>query len=194
MKAVVVAPLACLFALGVPSAACATTEISVGSYSAGDSVAVSDSINLGAGTYRFTLTLTGAAEGVEGEVTKITNFVDYCDIDGSGTAVYCDSDDTATIPLLEPISATVYQALLTVNAPYSVYYNAVDHTDYGDSCCTYEFDFQGTANGTYTFAYAAVPEPATWLLMLFGFGVLGAAARRRRNAAGHWHPAPRPLG
>ena len=98
MKTVVFAPLACLIGLEVPSAALATTEISARSYSAGDSVAVSDSLNLGAGTYRFTLTLTGAAQGIEGEVTKITNFVDYCDMDGSGTAVVCGSDDVPTSP------------------------------------------------------------------------------------------------
>lgn len=31
---------------------------------------------------------------------------------------------------------------------------------------------------------AAVPEPATWGMMLIGFGVIGAAMRRRRRAAG----------
>lgn len=30
---------------------------------------------------------------------------------------------------------------------------------------------------------AAVPEPATWLMLLAGFGVTGAALRRRRGAA-----------
>ena len=29
----------------------------------------------------------------------------------------------------------------------------------------------------------AVPEPMTWALMLVGFGVLGAVARRRRSAS-----------
>ena len=172
----------------------ASTEISVGSYSAGDSVFVGDSVGLGAGTYLFTLTLSASADAVEGQVTKLTNYVDYCDMDGSGTAVVCGSDDVPTSPSLEAVSPTVYQALLTVDAPYTVHYSGVDRTDYTDSCCTYDFDFQATAAGSYSFSYAAVPEPATWLLMLFGFGMLGGAARRRRNAAGHWHPAPRPLG
>jgi hypothetical protein len=30
------------------------------------------------------------------------------------------------------------------------------------------------------FGVAAVPEPATWMMMIFGFGVAGVAARRRR--------------
>jgi PEP-CTERM motif len=28
----------------------------------------------------------------------------------------------------------------------------------------------------------AVPEPATWMMMLFGFGLVGSAMRRRKNA------------
>lgn len=35
----------------------------------------------------------------------------------------------------------------------------------------------GTANGE----TGAVPEPATWAMMLFGFGAIGFATRRRRN-------------
>ncbi len=31
---------------------------------------------------------------------------------------------------------------------------------------------------------AAVPEPATWAMMIFGFGIIGYATRRRRGAVG----------
>jgi hypothetical protein len=34
-----------------------------------------------------------------------------------------------------------------------------------------------------SFAFAAVPEPGTWLLMIAGFGVVGGALRRARRAA-----------
>ncbi|MBB4618343.1 PEPxxWA-CTERM sorting domain-containing protein [Sphingomonas abaci] len=37
------------------------------------------------------------------------------------------------------------------------------------------------ANFNYTLAAAAVPEPATWAMMLLGFGMIGAAARYRRR-------------
>jgi hypothetical protein len=37
---------------------------------------------------------------------------------------------------------------------------------------------------TITFASTVVPEPATWSLMIGGFGALGWALRRRRSAAG----------
>jgi hypothetical protein len=39
-----------------------------------------------------------------------------------------------------------------------------------------------TGNVTYDLA-AAVPEPATWALMIGGFGMVGAAARRRTRTA-----------
>lgn len=46
-------------------------------------------------------------------------------------------------------------------------------------------DFYGSGNrmltGVATRAIAAVPEPATWLMMIGGFGLAGAAIRRRRS-------------
>lgn len=38
--------------------------------------------------------------------------------------------------------------------------------------------------GAYPFDVAAVPEPATWALMIAGFGLTGASLRRRRRAPG----------
>lgn len=42
--------------------------------------------------------------------------------------------------------------------------------------------FDGRASQNFDFAVAAgVPEPASWALLITGFGLVGAAARRRRN-------------
>jgi len=41
----------------------------------------------------------------------------------------------------------------------------------------------GSATGSGTFTINAVPEPATWAMMIGGFGLIGAAARRRRLGA-----------
>jgi len=47
-----------------------------------------------------------------------------------------------------------------------------------------ELTFTQVVNGsqdlTFSATIAAVPEPATWAMMIAGFGVVGAAARRRR--------------
>ena len=52
---------------------------------------------------------------------------------------------------------------------------------------TYTLHIQGT-RGTNTsyiggISFAAVPEPATWAMMLMGFGAIGFAMRRRRRPA-----------
>ena len=39
-------------------------------------------------------------------------------------------------------------------------------------------------SGTLNFSAAAVPEPATWALMLAGFGMVGFAMRRRKSKVG----------
>ena len=55
---------------------------------------------------------------------------------------------------------------------------------------TYQLSVSGTApgprgNGSYagtiSFAAGAVPEPATWALMILGFGAIGFAMRRQRS-------------
>ena len=52
---------------------------------------------------------------------------------------------------------------------------------------TYTLTIQGTRGttgsfgGNVAFTAAAVPEPATWAMMLFGFGAVGFAMRRRRQ-------------
>jgi hypothetical protein len=43
--------------------------------------------------------------------------------------------------------------------------------------------FDGASNLTFSAAIANVPEPATWGMMLLGFGVVGAGMRRRSATA-----------
>jgi hypothetical protein len=44
-------------------------------------------------------------------------------------------------------------------------------------------DTQGYSNAVLYRATGAVPEPATWAMMLLGFGAIGLASRRRRTQA-----------
>ena len=56
---------------------------------------------------------------------------------------------------------------------YSAYVR--DHSSNGDnSALNYAFRWEGGAGG--------VPEPATWAMLIVGFGLVGAAARRRNTA------------
>jgi hypothetical protein len=40
----------------------------------------------------------------------------------------------------------------------------------------------GNVDATFTLTQSAVPEPATWAMMITGFGLVGAAMRRRQRA------------
>lgn len=53
---------------------------------------------------------------------------------------------------------------------------------------TYKLTVEGTANTAATYGgnitFSAVPEPATWALMILGFGAVGFSMRRRSAKAG----------
>lgn len=54
------------------------------------------------------------------------------------------------------------------------------HCDFGDTL--YDYGYGGGDQGAYSetwFVRGAVPEPAAWLLMIAGFGMIGATLRRR---------------
>lgn len=55
-------------------------------------------------------------------------------------------------------------------------------TAYSDAVDNVRFNFTGGPSGNFDFAVAggAVPEPASWALMISGFGLAGAMLRRRR--------------
>jgi hypothetical protein len=71
-----------------------------------------------------------------------------------------------------PLSGDAYaggRALFT----QTVYPNC---TNSPDSACDFNFRVTGVS------AVSAVPEPASWVMMIGGFGVIGGAMRRRRRA------------
>jgi hypothetical protein len=50
---------------------------------------------------------------------------------------------------------------------------------------SYTLTFIGNGSGSFggNVSFSAVPEPATWGMMLLGFGAVGYAMRRRRRPA-----------
>ena len=55
-----------------------------------------------------------------------------------------------------------------------VFNGAIDH---------FAYDFAGGPNANFDFAVAGVPEPASWALMIGGFGLSGGMLRLRRRTA-----------
>jgi hypothetical protein len=170
-------------ALLASSPAAATTVVS-SPYPADSFVGDSGNFDLGPGTYLFSLSFTEPVTDVLGWVgkTTISNF--YCDT-GSGE-FYCGGDDVPSLPLFEMVNPELYQLYLTVNGPSTITYPPGSITvreEDVDECCDYEFDFTSGAAGIYTLSYDAVPEAQTWMMLVLGFGAIGAAARRRKPAA-----------
>jgi hypothetical protein len=48
---------------------------------------------------------------------------------------------------------------------------------------SYAFTFSGATNAVFSAAVAPVPEPATWAMMLMGFGMVGYGLRSRRKSS-----------
>ena len=108
-------------------------------------------------------TINGIVGGGEGTQTFF-DFTDFAMAAGSTTGIY--------------ITAVVDFPLNYTNG------NRAIRSGFGRS---YAFgsefsprDFNGSI--TYTIGAGAVPEPASWALLLAGFGLTGAVARRRRTA------------
>jgi len=175
--------------LAVAPVAQAAQVITIGSFAPGESVFVQNSLHLGPGAYRFSLALSAPVLGMDGEVVKQYVYNFYCDPDGSGVIVYCGGNDVPTGPLLEQVTPTLYQGELRVNPPGTLPLPDGGYEDNFDVCCDYRFGFEPISAGHYRFSVAAVPEPATWALMVLGFGAIGAAMRRR--AATKLTPSPR---
>jgi hypothetical protein len=86
-------------------------------------------------------------------------------VDGIGTVVN------------SPAPSSPADLPFSVNAPTAGFYNF--QLAYGE-CCTGPAVLQLASLNATPFGSGAVPEPATWALMIMGFGGAGAMLRRRR--------------
>lgn len=101
-----------------------------------------------------------------------------------GTVTFGAGDQYAAFPMPTTIrfsNGDNFIGLRAVNGGQTFYGYAFTTNNVINS---YAFESVAGATITATTAIpAAVPEPATWAMMIGGFGVIGAAARRRRRTA-----------
>ncbi len=130
-----------------------------------------------------TMNLYGGA-GFAGDLIATRTFTpgadgnNFFDTDFTGTALTVGSTYTAAVS-----TPTAYFGIAVTPNIYDggQAYSRIDLADYpiGAGGRTLDLQFRIVA----TDAIAAVPEPATWAMMLVGFGLVGAGLRRRAPAA-----------
>lgn len=183
MKPPAVMTLAALVMLGGISTGQAATVIDTGPLEMDQEVLINSGVRYAPpGRYKFTLDFSPGAILVYGDLIKDINYNFYCDFhDGTGLTA-CGGDNVPEVTAFKAVSPTRYEATVQVNAPYSVYDTTlIARTDFTESCCEVNFDVYSDRIGTYKLSFGAVPEPATWGLMIIGMGGVGLAMRRRRS-------------
>jgi hypothetical protein len=122
-----------------------------------------------------TLTLTGL---------QIGNYESaFLDISGIvGTTI---SNFTAVGPnnLFNPTAyGNFAEAVPTPALSFTANSLRIEWTAFGGTFPNDQFAFGDTANNVAVFSFGVVPEPANWALLIAGFGLTGAAMRRKRAA------------
>ena len=87
-----------------------------------------------------------------------------------GTRVY-DFGAQAEMAFIGLVSTTPFTRLTVTESQLS------------SGCCRYDNEYFGNYLMTAANATTGVPEPATWAMMMLGFGAMGAALRRRQTVA-----------
>lgn len=105
------------------------------------------------------------------------NLVDLLDSSGNviqsfdGTQMYNDPNGAA--PPRGDAQSSAINRRVTFTGTNGTAYNGIRFSNLGSGNQSFEFD-----NVSFT---ASVPEPATWAMMIIGFGLIGAAMRRRHR-------------
>ena len=159
----------------------ATTTVASGDYTAGVYTSEGGTFSLDPGRYQITLSFSQPVGDFDGLVEKIFGYDDFCDL-GAGQFP-CGGDDVPIDLTFEMVTPELYRLMLTVNGSNTLNPagDFVVREDTYESCCGFGFGFSSDAAGHFTLSYASVPEPATWMMMLLGFGGIGFAARRRAS-------------
>jgi uncharacterized membrane protein YccF (DUF307 family) len=162
MKKILIAGLASLLtAVATPASA---AVFMLGNFSAGFSTSYGNSSVVG-GVINDTFNFTTDSGGASGSVISVAQ---------SG------KDIALTSVMLDGILFTQ-----TLGGPTELWQLALTNITSGAHTITVLGNWDasgGSYGGQLDFSVSAVPEPATWGLMLLGFGVAGMAMRGRRNA------------
>ena len=147
------------FAIAVPA------EATIINYSVNGSAGTgSFSLDLTGGVYTLdTVSLTFGTASFNISNTQLANLgSNYCLGTASASGCFVDGSTNSFGMTLDP-------SLTSQTAGYSIWAD-------GNGGLT------GSRNTIITQVAAAVPEPATWAMMLLGFGAIGFALRRRKPA------------
>lgn len=171
---------AALALLAAASPAQATETVASGDYTSTPYTSVDGGFSLGPGSYRVDLAFSGPVSNFSGWLENTVNSDDFCDFGGG--AEYCDGSYKGLDYDFAMLSPDLYELTLKVHGPRTIFFPPGDflvREDQSDSCCGFSFGFTSGGPGHFTMSYAAIPEPATWMMLLLGFGAIGFAARRR---------------
>ncbi len=133
--------------------------------------------NLGPAGWTLISTLTGVTGGGVGTQSAI-DFADFSLAAGATMGLYI----TSILPgqgIVNYTNGTAVGAVLASDANLSILQGYGRSYAFGSQFAPRNF------NGSITYdvaTSAAIPEPASWALLIAGFGLTGAAARRRRTA------------
>ncbi len=182
-------------ALALCSATSATATVETGVLPPGESIIYSPYGSIADGTtYSVSFESSAPLDLTVSNLMFYTDF-NYIYYNDDGTiAAQDDQQDTPFVPLSID-TPNLLVGRFTTPAPMSYYYPDGHISEY-DFYLNDAFDADVTVTDTanYVFSISAVPEPATWTLMLAALGGLGAVVRRRRRlnrvreALGYWRP------
>lgn len=199
MKMIIMAALAGVASVSMPTVASAADLSFVGTLLTDDGKAVFN-FNL-ASTSTVKIRSLGYAGGTNaaGNLIAAGGFDPVLSLyDSSGQAI--DFNDDGIGAAFDPVSGTASDSSLSLSlaaGKYIVYLTQYDN--FGPANLALPFNFEGQPNFRNGFVdfngyqrtgnwaldingvttAGAVPEPATWMLMLLGFAAVGVAARRR---------------
>lgn len=162
-------------------------EIGVGEATSQSGSFTQNQFAWGSGTYNFSATwgASGLSVTVNGQTTS------YANAPLLGDTLRIGAKRDATVTILN-VDGTAFNQVLsgTLGTGVGNYLYFASSDAFGGNGVTFSGTVRiGGAGGSGSASeiffengnFAAVPEPATWAMMIGGFGVVGAAMRRRRS-------------